>query len=63
MVLRFLFIYGADDILSGANNLIFLSLPDFQLPIILFLGIMVLVDIFIVSCIEAVVNILLKHRW
>lgn len=63
MVLRFLFIYGADDILSGANNLIFISLPDFKLPIILFLGIMVLVDIFIVSCIEAVVNILLKHRW
>lgn len=63
MVLRFLFLYGADDILSGANNLIFLSLPGFKLPIILFLGIMMLVDIFIVSCIEAVVNILLKHRW
>lgn len=63
MVLRFLFLYGADDILSGANNLIFVSLPNFKLPIILFLGIMMLVDIFIVSCIEVVVNILLKHRW
>ncbi len=63
MVSRYLLLYGADDILSGANNLIFVSLPDFKLPIILCLGIMVLVDIFIVSCIEAVVNILLKHRW
>lgn len=63
MVLRFLFLYGAEDILSGANNLIFISIPGFKLPIILCLGIMVLVDIFIVSCIDMVVNILLKHRW
>ena len=63
MVSRYLLLYGADDILSGVNNLMFAALPNIKLPIILFLGIMMLVDIFIVSCIEAGVHILLKHRW
>ncbi|MGN0619532.1 MAG: hypothetical protein ACI4J7_10990 [Ruminiclostridium sp.] len=61
MTARYLFLYGAEDILSGVNNLIFAALPNIKLPIILMLGIMMLVDILIVSCIDIVVNVLLKH--
>ena len=61
MTARYLFLYGAEDILSGVNNLVFAALPNIKLPIILVLGVMMLVDVLFVSCIEVGVNVLLKH--
>ena len=61
MVARYLFLYGAEDIMSEVNNLMFIALPDIRLPIILMIGIVMLVDILIVSSIDIWFNILLKH--
>ena len=52
MVARYLFLYGAEDIMSEVNNLMFIALPDIRLPIILMIGIVMLVDILIVSSID-----------
>ena len=62
MIAKYLMLYGSDDIMSGMNNLTFMPVYKIEIPIILMMLILLLIDIFIVISIETTINILTKLK-
>lgn len=62
MAARYLFLYGTEDILSGAENLIFLPFQLAGIPVAVLLTFIFLINAVIVVCVEIAVCFALK-KW